>query len=58
MNGTVVREYRSDADTPGAKLDAKAGMNRVVWDLRHADAEGFPGMVIWGSLTGPRADTG
>jgi photosystem II stability/assembly factor-like uncharacterized protein len=57
-NGAVVREYRSDADSPGAKLDAKAGMNRVVWDLRHADAEGFPGMVIWGSLTGPRAVPG
>src|SRR5205823_2228210 len=57
-NGAVVREYRSDADSPGAKLDAKAGMNRVVWDLRHADAEGFPGLVIWGSLTGPRAVPG
>jgi photosystem II stability/assembly factor-like uncharacterized protein len=57
-NGAVVREYKSDADSPGAKFDAKAGMNRVVWDLRHADAEGFPGMVIWGSLTGPRAVPG
>jgi photosystem II stability/assembly factor-like uncharacterized protein len=57
-NGTVVREYRSDADTPGAKLATKAGMNRVVWDLRYADAEGFPGLVLWGSLTGPRAVPG
>jgi photosystem II stability/assembly factor-like uncharacterized protein len=57
-SGAVVREYKSDAESPGAKLDAKAGMNRVVWDLRHADAEGFPGMVIWGSLTGPRAVPG
>jgi photosystem II stability/assembly factor-like uncharacterized protein len=57
-NGAVVREYKSDADSPGAKLDAKSGMNRIVWDLRHADAEGFPGLVIWGSLTGPRAVPG
>jgi hypothetical protein len=57
-NDTVVREYRSDADTPGARLDPKAGMNRVVWDLRHADAEGFPGLVLWGSLAGPRAVPG
>lgn len=57
-SGAVVREYRSDADTPGLKLDPKAGMNRVVWDLRHADAEGFPGLVLWGSLTGPRAVPG
>ena len=56
-NGAVVREYKSDADSPGAKLDVKAGMNRVVWDLRHADAESFPGLVIWGSLTGPRCRT-
>src|SRR5262249_34013630 len=57
-NGVVVREYRSDADSPRAKLDPKAGINRVVWDLRYADAEGFPGMVLWGSLTGPRAVPG
>jgi Mg2+ and Co2+ transporter CorA len=57
-NGAVIREYKSDADSPGAKLEPKAGMNRVVWDLRHADAEGFPGLVLWGSLTGPRAVPG
>jgi photosystem II stability/assembly factor-like uncharacterized protein len=57
-NGVVVREYKSDAGPRGAKLDPKAGMNRIVWDLRHADAEDFPGMVIWGSLTGPRAVPG
>jgi hypothetical protein len=57
-NGMVVREYRSDSDSPGARLDPKAGMNRVVWDLRHADAEGFPGLVLWGSLAGPRAVPG
>jgi len=57
-SGAVVREFKSDADSPGAKLDAKAGMNRVVWDLRHTDPEGFPGMVIWGALSGPRAIPG
>jgi photosystem II stability/assembly factor-like uncharacterized protein len=57
-NGAVVREYKSDAESPGSKFDPKAGMNRFAWDLRHADAEGFPNMVIWGSLTGPRAAPG
>jgi hypothetical protein len=57
-NGVVVREFKSDAEARGAKLEPKAGMNRVVWDVRHADAESFPGMVIWGSLTGPRAVPG
>jgi ferritin-like metal-binding protein YciE len=33
-------------------------MNRFVWNLRYPDAEGFPGMIIWGSLTGPRAIPG
>lgn len=45
---------QSDRD----KIEPKAGMNRFVWNLRYPDAEGFPGMIIWGSLTGPRAIPG
>jgi hypothetical protein len=33
-------------------------MNRHVWDLRYADAEGFPGLILWGGLTGPRVVPG
>jgi photosystem II stability/assembly factor-like uncharacterized protein len=39
---------------PPAKLPAKAGMNRFVWDMRYADATKFPGMIFWGgSVRGP-----
>src|SRR6185295_12450448 len=48
----------SDSDKPGEKLEAKAGMNRFVWNLRHANAEDFPGVILWGSLIGPRAAPG
>ena len=57
-NGTVVREFKSDGETPGQKIQPKAGMNRFVWNLRYADAEGFPGLILWGSLTGPQAAPG
>jgi hypothetical protein len=33
-------------------------MNSFVWDLRHARPEDFPGMVLWGGLTAPRAVPG
>jgi len=57
-SGKVVREFKSDGESPGDKLNVKAGMNRFVWNLRYADAEGFPGMIMWGSLTGPKAAPG
>lgn len=56
--GEVVRRYRSDGEGRAEKIEVKPGMNRFVWNLRHADAEGFPGMVLWGSLTGPRVSPG
>ncbi len=37
-----------------ALAPAKKGLNRFVWDLRFADATGFPGLIMWdGSLRGP-----
>src|SRR5262249_44344697 len=56
--GKIVREFKNDADSPEEKLSVKAGMNRFVWNLRHADAEGFPGLIMWGSLMGPKAAPG
>jgi hypothetical protein len=36
-----------------------AGLNRFVWDMRHADAARFPGMIMWaGDVRGPRAAPG
>jgi photosystem II stability/assembly factor-like uncharacterized protein len=52
--GNLIREWKSTAEKPGEKIEAKAGMNRFLWNLRYTDAEGFPGMVLWGSLTGPK----
>jgi hypothetical protein len=40
------------------RLQPRAGMNRFVWNLSYPDAEDFPGMIIWGSLSGPRAIPG
>lgn len=57
-NGHVVRQFKSDADSPSGKFELKAGMNRFNWDMRYADAEGFQGLVLWGSLTGPKAAPG
>jgi photosystem II stability/assembly factor-like uncharacterized protein len=57
-SGKVVREFKSDGESPGEKLTVKAGMNRFAWNLRYADAEGFPGLVLWGSLTGPKVAPG
>ena len=41
------------------RAPAEAGLNRFVWDLRHADAKRFPGMILWaGDTRGPRAVPG
>ncbi len=57
--GAVVRRFGTKAEPGDARLDAKKGMNRFVWDLRYPPAESFPGMVLWaGGLQGPRAAPG
>ncbi len=41
------------------KLELKAGMNSVDWDLRYQDAETFDGLVLWaGGTQGPTAVPG
>jgi len=41
------------------RLQAEAGMNRFVWNMRFPDAERVPGAVLWaGSVTGPIAPPG
>jgi hypothetical protein len=40
-------------------LPTEAGLNRFVWDTRHADAVRFPGMILWaGSTSGPKVPPG
>lgn len=72
-DGTLVRRFSNSppasaekaAPTGGrrgpagdGRLNLKAGLNRFYWNLRYEDAEDFPGMIIWGGLTGPRAAPG
>jgi hypothetical protein len=66
-NGKLVKEFSSketpkpaagaeevEDRRPPAKLLAKAGMNRFVWDMRYTDATRFPGMIFWGGgVRGP-----
>ncbi|MGH9900767.1 MAG: glycosyl hydrolase, partial [Pyrinomonadaceae bacterium] len=41
------------------RIPAEAGLNRFVWDMRHADAARFPGMILWaGEVRGPRVVPG
>jgi photosystem II stability/assembly factor-like uncharacterized protein len=74
-SGKLIKKFSSRAGTegggagPGAegfgggggqsRISTDAGLNRFVWNLRHEDAKGFPGLIMWaGNLTGPRAVPG
>jgi len=53
------RERRPDDGPDLRQLDANAGLNQFVWDLRYPGADSFPGMVLWsGGTSGPRAVPG
>jgi photosystem II stability/assembly factor-like uncharacterized protein len=42
---------------PPVTLDV--GLNRFIWDMRHADAVRFPGMILWsGETRGPKIAPG
>jgi hypothetical protein len=61
-DGQVVRRFSTHPPTKGKakpeEIKAAAGLNRFVWDLRYTPPENFPGMVLWGGLTAPRAVPG
>lgn len=54
--GDLVRSYSTEPDddlSPGAEaLSVKAGLNRVVWDLRHESIPNIPEAYVFGSLQG------
>src|SRR5262249_8585216 len=61
--GKVVRRFSThpkgkDGKEKPEQLNAAAGLNQFVWDLRYPRAEGFPGMVLWGGLPAPKAVPG
>lgn len=44
---------------PRPRVTTDAGLNRFVWDMRHAEATRFPGMILWaGDMRGPRVVPG
>ena len=60
-NGTLIKKFSTKPDKKAKEEEfkIKPGMNRFVWDMRYADAEGFDGLIMWsGRLTGPRATPG
>ncbi len=66
--GRTIRTFRSVKDTTFAPWDggppaepalpAAAGLNRFVWDLRHATMAGVPGVYIEGSYRGHKVPPG
>ncbi len=67
-NGHLVRRLSSEADTgfqsydggPGPEpvLPSQKGLNRFVWDLRHATIPGIPTAYIEGSYRGRKVSAG
>ena len=44
---------------PPPPVPMEVGLNRFVWDARHADAVRFPGMILWaGETRGPKLSPG
>jgi photosystem II stability/assembly factor-like uncharacterized protein len=60
-NGTLIKKFstKPDKKEKEEEMKIKTGMNRFVWNMRYADAEGFDGLIMWsGRLTGPKAIPG
>jgi photosystem II stability/assembly factor-like uncharacterized protein len=60
-NGTLIKKFSTKPDKKAKEeeMKIKPGMNRFVWDMRYADAEGFDGLIMWAArLTGPKAAPG
>jgi len=60
-NGTLIKKFATKPDKKAneEELKIKPGMNKFVWNMRYANAEGFDGLIMWsGSLTGPKAIPG
>jgi photosystem II stability/assembly factor-like uncharacterized protein len=60
-NGTLIKKFatKPDAKAKEEPLRVKPGMNKHIWNMRYANAEGFDGLILWaGGLTGPKAVPG
>jgi photosystem II stability/assembly factor-like uncharacterized protein len=52
------KEKEGEDDTGDKPLEPKAGVNRVIWDMRLSRPELLPKAVIWGSSSGPKVAPG
>jgi photosystem II stability/assembly factor-like uncharacterized protein len=59
-DGGLVRAYSTNPSEGllEEELSAGAGMNRVVWNLRHTDVYRVPGLYVFGGLQGRRVVPG
>lgn len=60
-SGTSIKKFSTKPDKKAKEqeMKIKPGLNRFVWDMRYADAEGFDGLIMWAArLTGPKAIPG
>lgn len=58
--GELIRSFSTASKEKEEKLDElKAGLNTFVWNMRHADAKEFEGMILWwASMDGPKVTPG
>lgn len=58
-DGTLIKRFASDASDKKLSLEASAGANLFVWDMRYPDAVSFEGLILYSANTrGPRAVPG
>jgi photosystem II stability/assembly factor-like uncharacterized protein len=60
-DGKLIKKFttKPDKKTKEEEIKIKPGLNRFIWNMRYADAEGFEGLIMWaGGLTGPKAIPG
>ena len=60
-NGKTIKKFstKPDKKLKEEEMKIKPGMNRLIWNMRYADAEGFDGLIMWAaSLNGPKAIPG
>jgi photosystem II stability/assembly factor-like uncharacterized protein len=60
-DGKLIKKFSTKPDQKAKEesMTLKPGMNKFIWNMRYADAEGFDGLILWAaSLQGPKAIPG
>ncbi len=58
-DGSPVNQVWPSPGRSAGSSSLRPGFNRLVWNMRYPDAEGFPGLILWGGgLQGPLAVPG